>query len=43
MLFTNKMMEVSSIITHLSVFDDLLVKMKSADLKIDEEQMEMIL
>lgn len=41
--FTYKMKEGSSIKTHLSVFDDLLMKMKSVELKVDEEQKAMIL
>ena len=41
--FTYKMKEGSSLKAHLAAFDDLLMKMKAVDLKVDEEQKAMIL
>lgn len=41
--FTYKMKEGTPIKSHLNVLDDLIMKMKSVDLKIDEEQMVMFL
>ena len=41
--FTFKMKEGNSLKAHLNAFDDLLMKMKAVDLKIEEEQKAMIL
>ena len=41
--FTYKIKEGTSLKAHLNVFDDLLMKMKAVDLKIEEEQKAMIL
>ena len=41
--FTYKMKEGTSLKAHLNVFDDLLMKMKAVDLKIEEEKKAMIL
>ena len=41
--FTYKMKEGTSLKAHLNIFDDLLMKMKAVDLKIEEEKKAMIL
>ena len=41
--FTMRMRDGTSIKEHLSFFDDLVMKMKTVDLKVDEEQQAMLL